>query len=64
MMKSILESFNPTNKEKVTCLKEHVKRIYGISISENYQQLLDVYSNRNDLKSRMICDIAKLMGNK
>jgi hypothetical protein len=60
-MKCILNSFDPLPKEQIKQLTEHVNRLYGITISENAEQILKIYSNRNDVKSKMICNIANLM---
>jgi hypothetical protein len=63
-MKRILDSFEPLPKEQSKQLAEHVNRLYGITISENAEQILKIYSNRNDVKSKMICNIANLMRQK
>jgi hypothetical protein len=63
-MKRILDSFEPLPKEQIKQLAEHVNRLYGITISENAEQILKIYSNRNDVKSKMICNIANLMRQK
>jgi hypothetical protein len=60
-MKRILDSFEPLPKEQIKQLAEHVNRLYSITISENAEQILKIYSNRNDVKSKMICNIANLM---